>query len=214
MDENIKKFNKLLLNKIAERLNRNGFEDVYVLDTKSDAVKKVLQLIPENSIVGIGGSMTVGELGLVEELSNGKKCKVVQHKQKMSIDERKGIWREAFSCDFYLASPQAISYDGKMFFIDKYGNRVSAVIFGPKKVILITGYNKLVPDLDTALWRIKNIAAVKNAIRLNINTSCVDAGKCMDCTSDDRICNVVTYLMKRPPATEYSIILVNDELGY
>mgnify|MGYP000291885215 CR=1 FL=1 len=214
MNENTKKFNKLILNKVAEQLNKNGFEDVSVVDTKSDAVKKVLELIPENSIVGLGGSMTVRELGLVEQLSAEKKCKILQHKSGMPIEERKTLWREVFSADFYLASPQAISYDGKIFFIDKYGNRVAAVIFGPKKVILIAGYNKLVPDLDTALWRIKNIAAVKNAIRLGLNTPCVNAGKCMDCSSGERICNVVTYLLKRPSATEYSIVLVNDELGY
>ncbi|MDI6641897.1 MAG: lactate utilization protein [Elusimicrobiota bacterium] len=215
MDESIRKFNKKLLDKVAQALNKNGFEDVSVLDTKSDAVKKILQLIPENSKVGLGGSMTIREIGLVDELSRaGKKCRILQHKPGMSIEERKTLWREVFSCDFYLASPQAITYDGKMFFVDKYGNRVAAVIFGPKKVILIAGYNKLVSNLDTALWRIKNIAAVKNAIRLAINTPCVDAGKCMDCSSDERICNVVTYFAKRPSATEYSIILVNEELGY
>ncbi|MFH2071168.1 MAG: lactate utilization protein [Elusimicrobiota bacterium] len=212
MDENTLKYYEVLLQKTADALKKNNFEDVSIVDSKEQAKEKILKLIPANSKVGAGGSMTVRSLGVMDELK--KKCNIVQHSVGMPLEERKKIWHEATGADFYLASPQAITTDGHLFFIDKYGNRLSAIIFGPTRVVLVAGYNKVVRDLDEALWRIKNVAAVKNAIRLNVKTPCVTAGKCMDCNVPERICNVVTYLLKRPAATDYTVILIKEEAGY
>jgi len=213
MDENVIKFNLILLEKVSEKLKKNGFEDVWVFENKQQAKQKIIDIIPEKSQVGLGGSMTVAELGIIEELKK-KNVQIVKHELSMPLSERKNIWRRALTSDFYIASPQAITYDGKLFFIDKYGNRLTATIFGPGRVILIAGYNKLVPDEDSALWRIRNISAVKNVHRLKLKTPCSTVGYCTDCESQERICNVVSFLLRRPPATEYSIILVNEELGY
>ncbi len=213
MDENVLKFNKILLEKVSEKLKKNGFNDVWVFDNKQQAKQKIIDIVPEKTSVGLGGSMTVSELGIVDELKK-KGVSIIKHEHTMSLVQRKEIWRKAFSSDFYISSPQAVTYDGKLFFIDKYGNRLSAIIFGPGRVILVAGYNKLVPDENSALWRIRNISAVKNTHRLNLKTPCTSTGYCTDCQTEERICNVVSFLLKRPSATDYSIILVNEELGY
>ncbi|MFN3966360.1 MAG: lactate utilization protein, partial [Endomicrobiia bacterium] len=201
MDENVLRFNKVLLDKVSEKLKKNGFNDVWVFDDKQQAKQKIVDIIPEKSQVGVGGSMTVVELGIIDELKN-KNVSIVKHEHNMTLEQRREVWRKAIVSDFYIASPQAITYDGKMFFIDKYGNRLAAIIFGPGKVILIAGYNKLVPDENSALWRIRNIAAVKNTYRLHLKTPCTTVGYCTDCQTEDRICNVVSFLLKRPPATD------------
>ncbi|OGS21530.1 MAG: hypothetical protein A2252_07230 [Elusimicrobia bacterium RIFOXYA2_FULL_39_19] len=212
IDNNAEKFNRMSLERVAEKLKFNGFKEVYLVDSASAAREKVLSLIKINSTVGVGGSESVAQIGLLNELET--KAKVLRHKPGLPFDERKKIWRQIFSADYYIASPQAVTYDGEMYFIDKNGNRVAAVIFGPEKVILIIGNNKVVKDKEQALWRIRNVSAVKNAFRMNIKTPCASSGICSECQSDDRICMVITTIMRKPTATEYAIILVNEELGY
>jgi hypothetical protein len=101
-----------------------------------------------------------------------------------------------------------------MILVDGNGNRAAAVTHGPGLVILLAGRNKLVRDTDEGLWRMRNIAALANNIRLKKDNPCVKAGRCVDCSSPERICNVVTMLWKKPRGTEYSVVLVNAELGY
>ncbi len=211
-DENTKKFYSIVLEKIADSLKKNNFDTIVLQDVNS--VKEyVLSLIGGGKTVGLGGSQTVRSLGIIDVLKeNGNE--IIIHTSDMSKEERIKIWLKAQNADFYLASPQAITYDGKLVFIDAYGNRVASIIIGPKKVILIAGYNKIVKDLDEAFWRIRNISAVMNNIRLNRPNPCVKTGKCEDCDSKTRICNVLTILYKKPDYTDYQIILVNEILGY
>lgn len=203
--------NTLLLEKTAENLIKNGFKNTLICNNIEETKKLVKSIIKPKTKLGIGGSMTVKELDLVNEL---KENEILQHQQGMSLEERKQLWRKIFYADYYLASPQAITQDGKMFFLDMYGNRVSAIIFGPEHVILLAGYNKIVNDEQTALWRIRNISAVKNVNRLKKNTPCYKTGKCENCNSNDRICRVLSVIYKKPPATEYTVILINHELGF
>lgn len=211
MDTNTIKHNKFLLEKTAESLARNGFNDVKAFDTAKEAKELIKSLIKPKSVIAMGGSVTIKELDFSNEL---KDVEILQHKPEMGIQERRQIWRKVFSADYYFASPQAITLDGKMYFLDMYGNRAAAVIFGPEHVILMAGYNKIVKDEPAALYRSKNVAAVENTHRLNKNTPCIKTWECSDCNSSDRICRVMTVLYKRPAATEYTIILVNEHLGF
>ncbi|MFQ3675899.1 MAG: lactate utilization protein [Endomicrobiia bacterium] len=200
------------LENISKTLAKNNFE-TYVFDTSLSATEFIQDYIGENKTIGIGGSQTIVELGLIEKLQKSKNT-IFMHTKNMSLDERMIVWQKAQYADFYFASPQAITLDGKLIFLDAYGNRVSSVIFGPKKVILIAGYNKIVNNLETAFWRIRNIAAVTNNLRLSRKNPCVVTGKCEDCNSQERICNVLTVLYKKPPLTDYLVILIREDLGF
>ena len=212
MDDNTVWHNKLLLEKTAENLAKNGF-DAKLYDTVQQAKEYVFSLISPDMQIAAGGSLSIKQLGLFDYLKE-KQISLIQHKPEMNFDQRREIWRKAIMSDLYFASPQAVTIEGKLVFVDMYGNRVAAVIFGPKKVVLIAGYNKLVTDDETAMWRSRHVAGVQNAHRLNKKTPCMTAGKCMDCSSKDRICNVTTILHKKPGAADITIILVNEQLGH
>ena len=212
MDENIRDFRKKILEKVKDNLEKNGFDKVVIVQTKEEAKRVVLDEIEEGKSVGIGGSQSIREMGLIDELK--KRNRLLIHSPSQSQEERLKIWREALTSDYYLCSVNAITYNGKLFFIDAYGNRLCAAIFGPKEVILVIGFNKIVMDEEEAMLRIRNKAGVINAIRLKKNTPCVKEGVCLDCNSEDRICNVISILMKRPKITEYLIVLSEEDLGY
>src|SRR3989339_1069590 len=144
---------RLMLENLKNRLQENNFNEVYVVDTAGEAKDKIMDLIPQGASVGMGGSVTMQQLGVIEDLE--KRCRLLRHKPGMPQEERRKIWRDVFSCDFYIASPQAITSRGEMFFIDKYGNRLAAVIFGPAKVVLVAGYNKITGNFSRALWGVR-----------------------------------------------------------
>ena len=212
MDENLKSFKLQKLSNIAKALNKNGFE-TEVFENCSLAMEHIIGVVGSGKTLGFGGSMSVKALNLEEELKQSGNT-VIKPGTGIGKDEKIKIWLKAQNSDFYFASPQAITQKGEMIFIDANGNRGAAVIYGPKKVILIAGYNKIAKDLDEGLWRGRNISAIANNIRLNRNPPCVKTGKCEDCLSPERICNVTTILSKKPWLTDYKVILVNEELGY
>lgn len=201
-----------LLKDTAEALEKNGFEAAVFEDSPS-AIKHILALIGSGKKVGMGGSMTVQAMGLPEALKKAGN-EITTHALGMSEDERMKTWLKAQTADFYLASPQAITAKGEMLFLDGNGNRAAAVIYGPGRVILIAGVNKITGTMDEGLWRMRNVAAIANNIRLKKNNPCVKTGKCEDCASPERICNVMTTLLKKPRSTNYTVILINEELGY
>jgi hypothetical protein len=212
MDENLKAGSLKILANAAEALKKNGFEAAVFADGAS-ASAHILKFVGSGKTVGLGGTMSVAELGLAEKLAAANN-EIVTHLPAMGLEERRGVFRLAQAADFYIASPQAVTRDGKMIFVDGIGNRVSAISYGPGRVILLAGRNKLVRDTDEGLRRMRDVAALANNIRLRKDNPCVKAGRCVDCASPERICNVVTMLWKRPRGAEYSVFLVNEELGY
>jgi len=212
MDENLKKANFTKLVNTAAALKNNGF-DTEVFEDAAKAGKAVLKLIGKGHSVGMGGSITAETLGLPAALKKTRN-KIITHAPGMNDSERIRIWLKAQAAEFYIASPQAITAKGELLFIDGNGNRAAAVIYGPRKVILVAGENKIVRDMDEGFWRMRNVAAIANNIRLKKNNPCVKTGKCEDCASPERICNVVSILLKKPRLTDYKVILVNEELGY
>jgi len=211
MDRNIKEANKLILENVKVSLIKNIF-NALIFDTKEELKKNIIEIIGHGKKIGVGGSMSLKEIGVLEELS--KNNKIYTHLPDMSYEERRKIWINAIDSDFYLASPQAITFDGKLIFVDGNGNRCAALTWGPKHLVLIAGVNKIVRDFDEGLWRSRNIAAVRNNIRLNKKNPCVITGKCEDCLSEERICNILTVLYKKPKITEITVFLLNDNLGY
>lgn len=212
IDENKKKFNLKRLEKLSEKLKKNGFETFVFEDSKS-AVNHVLSVVGKSKKIGHGGCQTIKEIGLVEKLKDMGN-EIITHAPGMDRQTRIETWIKAQIADFYFASPQAITMNGELIFIDGHGNRVAAVIYGPKKVLLIAGNNKIVKDLQEGFWRMRNVAAIANNIRLGKKNPCVISGKCEDCDSETRICNVASILYKKPTSTDYQIILINEELGY
>lgn len=212
-DDNIKTFNLKTLQEVRKNLNKNGFYCSEIFEDEKKASEYILKIIGEGKTIGIGGSQTVRALGVLEELQ-AKGNKIITHTHSMDTQTRLETWSEAQKADFYLASPQAVTLNGELVFLDAYGNRVVSCILGPKKVILVCGNNKVVKDIESAIWRARNVAAVINNLRLKRSNPCVTTNHCQDCNSETRICNVLTVLYKKPTYTEYEVILVNKPLGY
>jgi L-lactate utilization protein LutB len=199
--------------KAAEALAKNNFKASYV-KTRKEAIDKALELIPADASVGIAGSVTSVELGL-PALLEGRGNTLYNHgKPGLSPEESLAIRRKQLTSDVFLTSTNAITLDGKLVNVDGSGNRVAAMIFGPKKVVVIAGVNKIVRDVAEAERRIELYAAPMNNKRLNKPHPCTTTGVCMDCQSPGRICNVTTILRKAMPATEQHVIIVGEELGF
>jgi hypothetical protein len=209
-----KKWHKeILAQKVVESLKKNNFNADYV-PTKEEAKKKVLDLVGDSTSIGIVGSMTVIELGILEEMENTGKELLNHGLATLSLEEKTAIRRRQLTCDCLICSTNAVTLDGKLVNVDGTGNRVSAMIFGPQKVIIVAGINKITKDLDAAMERIETYAAPMNNKRLNFANPCIKAGICMDCKTDTRICNVTTILRKKPTLTDINIIIVGEEIGY
>ena len=197
-------------------LRRNGFEALY-LPTVEEAVSKVVGMVPEGSIVGIGGSVTLREMGLLKALEE-RGVELADHwearKRGASGEEVMRIRRLHLNSDVFITSTNAITETGELINVDGTGQRVAAMIFGPKKVIVVAGVNKIVGDLDEGLWRASNVASPMNAKRLSRKTPCAKTGECSDCDSPERICNITTVIHRRPRSTDLTVILVGKELGY
>ncbi|MBP7795324.1 MAG: lactate utilization protein [Elusimicrobiales bacterium] len=212
MDENSKKADIKILDNVRKALIKNHF-DCEVFLTLDEAKKFIVNKIGRNKKIGMGGSVTASDMSIADILTRNSN-KIYSHNQKMSLEERRKLWLKAIDSDFYIASPQAVTRDGKLVFIDGNGNRCAAITWGPKELILIAGKNKITRDQDDGLWRARNIAAIKNNIRLDKKNPCVVSGKCEDCFSPERICNIVTILWKKPNLTKVTVVLINEELGY
>ena len=219
----IKMINRI--EKTLKNLEANGME-VYFVRDKKDALKKVTELIPEGSIVAVGGSETLSQLGVLEQMRNGKYNLLDRYQQGLTAEEVGDIFRKSFLADYYISSSNAITENGELYNVDGNGNRISAISFGPKNVIIIAGINKIVPDLTAAVLRVKTIAAPKNCIRLGIDSYCSKVGHCASidrgegeiigagCEGDGRICCSSLVSGKSRSKNRIKVILVNDTLGY
>lgn len=178
-------------------------------DTMGQAVDYLTSSI-ENTTVGFGGSMTVDGAGLAEKLS--KNNKVYSHHLENTLETK----LNARDAEYYICSANGVSETGELVNIDGAGNRVSATLFGPKKVIFIVGKNKIEPTLDKAIARARNIASTKNCKRFGLSTPCSSSDdKCFDCNSPQRICNAMVIYERPMQSLEYvEVIFVDEELGY
>jgi hypothetical protein len=205
--------NDVIGEKTVAALVKNKFTATYC-KTGPEAVGKILEQIPANASVGIGGSWTVMQLGLLDKLA-ARGNDVLNHgKPGLTPEEAIAIRRRQLTCDVFLSGTNAVTLDGKLVNVDGVGNRVAAMIFGPKKVILVVGINKIAKDVDAAIERINLYAAPINNKRLNRPNPCTTTGECMDCQGDTRICNVTTVMKKKPVLTDVHVFVVGDDLGF
>jgi hypothetical protein len=194
-------------------LEASGFDCAF-FPHRNELVAKVLEFVRPGMKVGFGGSVTLRQLGLPDAIA-GKKAIALDHwREGLTADEIRDVRLQQLTCGLFLSGVNAITEKGEIVNIDGIGNRVNSMTFGPKKVILIGGYNKLVPSLDAALERIRMIAAPMNAKRLGLALPCVESGRCHDCKSDARICRVISIMQRRPSMTDASVYLLNEELGF
>lgn len=196
--------------KTMESLKNNGIGAKY-FDTSSEAVDYLLHVIPDDASVGIGGSVTINSIGIVEKLKE-RGNRVLFHWLDKSPEEAQKTRRNALNTDIYMSSTNALTMDGKLVNTDGVGNRVAGMFFGPGKVYVVCGTNKIVENVDAGLERIKN-NAYRNAERLKLNTPCVKTHVCMDCNSPQRMCNVTVIINRKPGLSDLEVIIVNDELG-
>ncbi len=194
---------------LVKTFEKRGFT-VHSAATPEEAKALVFSLVGTGHSVGLGGSMTVETLGLYEGLSaNGNT--VYAHSRSQNTD----IYLKENTADWFIASTNAITRDGRLINIDGRGNRVAGMITGPRDILLIIGKNKLAETEEEGRLRAKNIAAPRNARRLNRKTPCVEDGKCHDCSSPDRICRVTSIIEYVPYwLKSFHLILVDAELGY
>ncbi len=205
--------NEKMLRRIIQALRKRDFEAEYFADATS-ASNTLLKMIPENSSVGIGGSVTVRELSVIEQLE--KRGNEVTHhwKPEATKETNRAIRQKEGTADFYLTSANAITEQGDIINIDGIGNRVAHMIYGPDNVIIIAGYNKIVPDIEAGIRRSREIAGVINAQRVGVKTPCAETGKCVDCKAPARICRVTTIIQYRPWQTNITVMLINEILGF
>ena len=206
------KRNEHLAQTIIKNLQRRHMEGFYC-PTAAEAIKKVSELIPDGSSVTWGGTMTVRDLGIPDELRKRGTLEVLDRDLVESPEEKLAMYLRAFSTDVYLTSANAISEDGVIVNIDGNGNRVAAITWGPKKVIFVIGLNKVAQTPEVALARARSTASPINAARFDITTPCQVDGVCHNCNSPESICNYVHFL-RNSPKGRHTVVLVGENLGY
>jgi L-lactate utilization protein LutB len=204
---------QLRVERTMKALERNNFEARFV-PAAGDAAEEILSMIPDGSIVGVAGSMTLNEIGFFQKAEKRALTLLNPSRQEMTIEEFVDTRRRILLADVFLCSSNAVTEDGQLYNVDGTGNRVAAMTFGPKRVILACGINKIVKDVDGARKRVREWAAPLNARRLNLETPCAKTGVCADCSSLQRICNIESLISKKPPRTEITVVLIGERLGF
>ena len=206
MNSNIVKRNELLAQTVIKGLQSRNMSGYYAA-SREEALSIALSLIPEGSTATMGGGVSVHEIGLVDALKNGNYSFI----DRDDYADKREAALLAYDADVFLASCNAVTSDGVLVNIDGNSNRVSAIAHGPKKVIFIVGMNKVCDDVDGAMKRARNVAAVTNAQRFNISTPCSKTGTCK---SPDTICCQFLITRYSRHAGRIHVILVNDNLGF
>lgn len=209
MNEIITKRNDLLAQKVIKGLESRNMRGFYARD-REEALKMALDLIPEGSTVTMGGSVSAAEIGLVDALQSDS----YRFVDRNSFTDPHDSALEAFNADVFLASCNAMTEDGVLVNIDGNANRVSAIAYGPRKVLFIVGMNKVCKDVDAAMKRARNVAAPVNAQRFGLQTPCTKNGSCLNCLSPDTICCQFLVTRYSRHADRIYVILVNDNLGF
>jgi L-lactate utilization protein LutC len=204
---------------LIERLGRNNFSAVYVED-KKEAFEKVMSMIPEGSVVGFGDSVTVRQIGVVDALEQGNYIFLNPWKPGISTEENLELKKRALTSDVFVTGTNALTVDGKIVNVDALGNRVAAMLFGPEKVVIVVGINKIVENLDEALERIRKKAAPLNVKRhtdFDPMPPCGVTGVCSDCSSAWRICNKTVIIERQFDNDTYkptiTVVIVGEDLG-
>ena len=213
MDNNLKWVNEQKVLRTIESLNKNNMNG-YLVNTNEELIEKIEELVREGATVSCGGSVSLFETGVMDHLRSGRYKFLDRYEEGLSKEEITNIFKESFFADAYFASSNAVTEDGKLYNVDGNGNRVAAMLFGPEKVILIVGVNKIVKNIDEAVMRNREISAPANAKRLNKLTPCTKVGYCVDCKGSDKICREFTVISSQGDKDRIHVIFMNKEIGY
>ena len=196
---------------LVKNLRSRHFE-AYYCDTRQDALAKALELIPEGSLVSWGGAMSAQQIGLIGAMRVGN-YRTIDRDKCVTAEEREQAMKDALFCDTFLMGANAMSMDGEMVSIDGTGNRIGALVYGPKSVIVIVGMNKVEDTLEEAIRRARTVAAPKNKQRFGDGTPCAVTGVCGDCKSEKCICNHIVVTRHCRPVGRIKFIIVGEDLG-
>lgn len=206
------KYYQNVANTIIQNLSKRQMEGYYCPDRIS-ALQKALELIPKESSIGWGGSVTLIETGLLDAIRKGD-YKIIDRDTATNLEEQRTIYGEICCSNFFLMSTNAITLDGELINIDGRGNRLAFLCFGPQNVLVLAGMNKVVSDIESGFKRVRDIASPPNAIRLNRKTPCAITGKCGDCYSPDCMCGQFVITRRSGIPNRIKVILIGEELGY
>jgi hypothetical protein len=214
MDKNQSQWGETVAKKIIKNLEKRRMAGSYA-PTAAQARSEILSMIPEGAVVYRCGSMTATNMGLWEEMAGLPGIEIIDpYLAGLTPEEGLELRRKGMTADVMIAGSNAITLDGKLVNLDGMGNRVAAMAFGPRKVILVVGMNKVAADLESAIARVKHYAAPVNAVRIGIDTPCVETGLCSDCKSPQRICNMWSIIEGHMIKDRIHVKLVGDSLGY
>jgi L-lactate utilization protein LutB len=217
MDKPIENYWKIRLEALKKSLEENNFE-VFLVNNSSEA-KAIVQkkILPKTGAKSVswGGSLTFTDTGLYHDIKNNPDLEVIDvYDKNLSDEEKNKLRRRALLVDLFITGTNAVTETGSLVNLDMYGNRVAGITFGPKHVIIMVGRNKIVLDLEEAMFRIKNYAAPVNTMRLDKKTPCARTSCCEDCKSPDRICNTWAITEKSFPKGRIKIVLINEDIGF
>lgn len=212
MDANVKEIIKIKMEACKKALEKNGMK-AYLVEDAQAARELVNAMIKDHETVCDGGKMTLQETGILDMLNHRDLVFHSHSDPTMTREQSDAEARKAFSADTFIASTNAVTLQGELVNIDGHGNRVSAMIFGPKQVIIVAGYNKIVEDEEAAKKRIREIAAPANSVRLHKQTPCSKTGSCQDCYSKDRICSSYVKI-NYDKEDRIRVILIAEAYGY
>ncbi len=212
MDATVRESLKKRAGKVIAALERNNMKG-YLVDTAEEAKEIIKELIKDDKIILSGGSMTLRDTGIQDWLNKEYKG-IYLDRDSVPAEEVGDLMRKAFTADTYFTSTNAVTEFGELYNVDGNGNRVAAMIYGPKQVIVVAGINKIVTDLHAAVDRLETIASPANCIRLNKKTPCAMTGRCGHCNSDDRICNDYVIMAHQRDKDRIKVIFIADEFGY
>lgn len=213
MDKNLKIITKIKEDAMIKAFERNNMQITFVenFEQLHNYLKKYLC---NQRTVSLGGSVTLFETGVIDLLHQSNIILHDRYQEGLSREEMQEIFKKAFTSDLFISSTNALTTDGCLYNIDGNGNRVAAMIYGPKEVIIIAGKNKIFDSEEAAINHIKTVSAPANAVRLNKKTPCVKTGTCMNCTSPERICSSYVKLGYQGNIGRIKIVIVDQDLGY
>jgi L-lactate utilization protein LutB len=197
---------------LVKNLQKHHFE-AYYCATKEEALAKAIELIPEGSTVGWGGAISAQQIGLLDAMNDGN-YNAIDRDKTTTPEARNQAMRDCLGADYFITGANGISIDGQMVNIDGNGNRVAAIIYGPKYVVVVAGMNKVCDSIEDAVVRARTVAAPMNQLRFSGKTPCTETGNCADCLSEGCICNQIVITRNCRPAGRIKFILVGEELGF
>lgn len=209
------------IEKTMKNLEKNNMNAYYV-ETKEEVIPLIETLVSEGATVAVGGSVTLGELGILDYLRGGKYTFYDRYTPGYTQEQIDEVFIKSMGVDAYFCSSNAVTEEGELYNVDGHANRVAAIAYGPKKVIMLVGVNKIVENMEEAVKRVKTVAAPKNAVRLSCKTFCAVKGHCVDmeggigkgCDSPQRLCRDYLVSAKQKHKGRINVILINETLGY